>query len=86
MRLLIRVHTEQFILDDPETIERVRAEIEAAARTGGGFVKIGFGDAPEALITAATPVLITTIPDDDPEDYLDADAPATLGFVDLDSY
>jgi len=86
MRLLIRVHNEQFVLGDAETISRVRADIEAAVRAGGGFVEIGSGGAPEALITPSTPVVISAIPDDDPNDYLDEDAPATLAFVDIDAY
>lgn len=86
MRLLIRVHRDQFILDGPETIARVRADIEAAARGDGGFVTMGSGDAPEMLITASTPVLITTLPEADPDDYADDDSPATPAFLDLYTY
>lgn len=86
MRLLVRVHRDQFILDGPEAIARIRADIEAAARRDGGFVTMGSGDAPEVLITASTPVFITAIPEADPDDYADDSAPATPAFMDIDTY
>ena len=83
MRYLVRIHTEIFILNDSPTLQTVRADIEEASRAGGGFVRIGPADAPEAFITAGTPIFIDTIADDDPANH---DTDPNNAFLDLDAF
>jgi hypothetical protein len=72
------VHTESFILEDSAVIDRVRTDILAAVHDGGAVARMGQMEwAPEVLVTPASQVRISRIPEQ-PGGEHDLDGDSTI--------